>query len=294
MYYLLFLCCYAFSLLPFRVLYLISDLLYLLVYHVAGYRKKVVMANLAQAFPEKTAAERKRIAEKYYRNLTDAAVETVKLMSIRKKALESRFRCDLSLLHRLYREGRACQIHLGHHFNWEWANLYLRIGTDPQQPFLVTYMPLHSKASDRLFSYIRSRFGSTMVPADDVLRAMQPWQGKPYASVLVADQNPGKVRRAYWFPFMHKMTAFYKGPELSARRNDNTVIFGHIRKVKRGYYQAFTDLAEEHAQQTGEGDITAAFVEYLEKNIRDQPENWVWSHRRWKREWPGNTATAKP
>lgn len=285
MYYLLYIFCYLISLLPLRILYLISDGLYLLLYHVAGYRKKVVLDNLSHALPEKTAVERAQIARKYYRHLADMMVETLKLLSANEKFLKKHFNCDLSILHELLQNGKSCQLHLGHRFNWEWANLYFRLGIT--QPFLVTYMPLSNKAADRLFMRLRARFGSIMIPANDVQQAMQPWQDKNYVSVLVADQNPGKARRSYWAPFLHRMTAFYKGPELSARRYDIPVVFGDIVKVKRGHYKAFIRLAFEHPQQTTEGEVTRAFAAFLEECILQQPETWTWSHRRWKHQWKG-------
>lgn len=243
------------------------------------------MQNLQQAFPEKSAEERLDIAKKFYRNLTDMMVETIKLMTLSAENLKKRFSGDLSLLKELEQTGKSCQVHLGHFFNWEWANLYIK--TQITVPFLVTYMPLSSRAANRLFAYIRSRFHSVLIPATEVQTAMKPWQGKAYLSVLVADQNPGKRRRSYWFPFMHKMTAFYKGPELSARRNGLPVIFGEIKKIKRGHYHISLNLVTTDAKMEEEGKITERFVQWLEKSIREQPENWAWSHRRWKHVWAG-------
>lgn len=285
MYYLLLAFCYLLSFLPLRVLYLISDGLYVLVYHLAGYRKKVVLQNLLQAFPEKTGEERIRIAKKYYRNLTDMMVETIKLLTMSKESLHKRFHCDLSVLHGLYGKGKSCQLHLGHTFNWEWANLFCMQGTD--YPFLVVYMPITSKAVNRLFLHFRTKFGSVMIPANNMKNSMQPWLDQQYLLALVADQNPGDPRRSYWYPFLNKMTAFYKGPEIGARRNNIPVAFVNIQKIRRGYYNAKIDLAFEFPNEVPEGRITETFVNYLENNIKKQPEGWVWSHRRWKHEWKG-------
>lgn len=251
MYYFYFTICYLFSLLPMELLFLMSDGIYFVVYHLAGYRKKVVMQNLLQAFPEKTPRQRIKIARKFYRNLTDMMVETIKLMSISAKSLEKRFAGDLSLLQELETSEMGYHIHLGHFFNWEWANLYIK--TQVSLPFLVTYMPLSSRATDRLFRYIRGRFHSILIPATTVQTAMKPWQDAPYISVLVADQNPGKRRRSYWYPFMHKMTAFYKGPELSARRSNSPVVFGEIKKLKRGHYHITLKLISIHPKMEKEG-----------------------------------------
>lgn len=285
MYYIYFIFCYLISLLPLRILYLLSDVIHFIIYHLAGYRKQVVMKNLLLAFPEKSDDERIRIAKEFYRNLSDMMVESVKMISISPKNLDKRFSGDLNLLETLEKEGRGYQIHLGHHFNWEWANLFIKMKVS--LPFLVTYMPLSDHASDRLFLKIRSRFGSIMIPANNVQHAMKPWQDKPFINVLVADQNPGNPRRTYWYPFLNKMTAFYKGPELSARRRNMPVVYGEIRKMKRGRYHIVLKLITDDPQNEKEGFITERFVQLLETGIRDQPENWVWSHRRWKHEWRG-------
>lgn len=285
MYYFLLAFTYCISILPLWLLYRISDVLYLIVYYIVGYRKKVVLDNLRQAFPEKNEKEITTLAKKYYLNLTDMMVETLKLLTMSTKQLQRRFVCDLTVLHDLYARGKSCQMHLGHNFNWEWANLFCMQGV--AFPFLVVYMPLTNKTGDRLFRHFRKRAGSVLLPANDIKNSMQPWLDKQYLIALVADQNPGNPRRSYWYPFLNRMTAFYKGPEMTAKRNDVPVVFVDIRKKKRGYYHATLQLAFEHPQQEADGAITEAFVRYLEKNIREQPEVWVWSHRRWKHKYPG-------
>lgn len=289
MYYLLLVFCYGISLLPFPVLYFISDILYALVYHVVGYRKQVVLANMKQAFPDKSPEEINRLAKKYYRNLTDMMVETIKLLTMSKKQLQKRFICDLTVLHELYAKGKSCQLHLGHNFNWEWANLFCMQGV--AFPFLVVYMPLSSKPADRMFRHFREKFGSILIPANDMANSMKPWLEKQYLIALVADQNPGNPKSCLWYPFLNKMTPFYKGPEMAARRNDIPVVFADIRKTKRGYYHATLKLMFEEPQQAPVGKITEAFVQFLEKNIHEQPEVWVWSHRRWKHAYPGTPET---
>lgn len=280
MYYFLLAITYSISLLPLWLLYRISDFLYVIIYYVVGYRKQVVFTNLRQAFPEKTNKEITRLARKYYRNLTDMMVETIKLLTMSRKQLQRRFVCDLTVLHELYAKGKSCQLHLGHNFNWEWANVFCMQGV--QFPFLVVYMPLTNKTADRLFRHFREKAGSILIPANDIKDSMLPWLSKQHLIALVADQNPGNPRRCYWYPFLNRMTAFYKGPEMTAKRNNVPVVFTDIRKVRRGYYHATLQLAFEAPKDVPDGAITAAFVQFLEKNIREQPEVWVWSHRRWK------------
>lgn len=291
MYYLVLAICYVLSLLPLRVLYLLSDVAYLVLYRVVGYRTGVVEDNLARALGELTGAERRRITRAFYHNLADMLAETLKLFSISERSLARRFTGDLTLLKELEASGRPYQIHLGHYFNWEWANLYIK--SQVTAPFLVTYMPLKSSLADRLVRRLRGRTGSVLVSARDVAREMKPWQRGPHISVLVADQNPGKARRAYWFRFLGRMTPFYKGPELSARRGDHPVVYGEISKTGRGRYHVKVSLVSDHPAQEPPGAVTGAFVRMLEAGIRAQPENWVWSHRRWKRAWDG-TGEAPP
>lgn len=281
MYYILLAFCYGISLLPFWLLYLISDGLCFILYRVAGYRRKVVLDNMRQAFPDKTEAEIRELAQKFYRNLTDMMLETIKLLTMSRRSLVKRFDCDLTVFHQLYAQGKSCQLHLGHNFNWEWANLFCMQGVK-EYPFLVVFMPITNKAVNRMFIHFREKFGTKMIPANDMRNAMAQWLGKQYLIGLVADQNPGNPRRSYWFPFLNRMTAFYKGPEMSARRFNIPVVFGKITKVKRGHYKAYIELAFEEPRREPEGRITEAFVEYLEKHIHEQPETWVWSHRRWK------------
>ncbi len=220
------------------------------------------------------------------RNLADQMVETIKMMSISRRQIEKRFECDTTIFNYLEKENRTYQIHLGHVFNWEWANLYIRLLID--HPFLVIYKPIKNKTINRMFSYMRTRFGTTMIASNNLLKEMRPYKNKIYTSVLVADQKPRKGS-PFWFPFLNKMTPFFKGPEISAKRNDLAVVFGNIVKVKRGYYKIETQLAFEHTKEVEKAKITQDFVTFLEERIHRQPESWLWSHRRWKRKWKGET-----
>lgn len=285
MYYIVFAFFYLFSLLPFWVLYPVADLIYFVLYRLTGYRKEVVLKNLKQAFPEKTPAERKKIAKAFYHNLADQIIETIKMMSISRRQIEKRYHCDPKDFDFLEKENHSCQIQMGHVFNWEWANLATSLQFS--RDFLVIYKPIKSKIFNRLMKYMRSRFGAVLISSKNLLREMRPYKDKPYTSVLVADQNPSSTHRVTWHPFLNKMTAFYRGPEISARRGNLTILFGHIFKVKRGHYKIITKIFHTHPQSTEEGEIMGAFAEFLEENIRKQPEGWLWSHKRWKREWKG-------
>jgi KDO2-lipid IV(A) lauroyltransferase len=283
MYYLLYGILYLLSLLPLRALYILSDFLYLLVYYVFGYRKQVVMENLAIAFPEKTAEERTRIAKKFYQNFVDNFIETIKLLTASKKFITQHLVLDSDPFKSLHESGRKCQLHLGHNFNWEIANAAMPFYTD--YTFLVVYMPIKSKAMDRLFMHMRTRTGSVMLPATDMRNAIVPYRNTQYLLTLVADQAPGDVSRAYWFRFFGRPTPFVRGPESGARLGNIPVVFTHLYKVKRGYYHAHLEIGAEEPASLHESELTRRYIRFLENAIRQHPDMWLWSHRRWKHEW---------
>jgi len=274
---------YLVSLLPLRVLYLVSDFAYLIIYYVAGYRKKVVLDNLSIAFPEKTESEKKHIAKKFYRNFTDNFIETIKLISAGKSFLRKHFICDTQLFEELYRRGKKCQVHLGHNFNWELANI--GVGLNSKYLMLIVYMPINNNAIDRLFKKIRGKWGSELLPATKMSTAMIPYRNQQFLLALVADQNPGNPSKAYWLNFFGRPTPFVKGPEKGARANDTAVVFAHFTKKKRGVYEVHFELATEEPLSMPETELTKIYIHHLESVIRQQPEMWLWSHRRWKHEW---------
>lgn len=283
MYYLVYIPLYLFSLLPLRVLYIISDGCYLLLYYVIGYRRKVVLDNLAIAFPEKTAAERVSIAKKFYRNFVDNFIETIKLLSAGKKFITKHFMLDSDPFESIHISGRKCQLHLGHNFNWEVANVAMPFYV--QSSFLVVYMPIKNKAIDRLFMHLRTRTGSIMLPATDMRNAIIPHRNTQYILALVADQAPGDPAKAHWLNFFGRPTPFVRGPESGARLGNIPVVFTQLYKTKRGYYRAHLEVGAENPAELPEGELTRRYINFLERAIRDRPDMWLWSHRRWKHEW---------
>ncbi|HSC40494.1 MAG TPA: lysophospholipid acyltransferase family protein [Chitinophagaceae bacterium] len=283
MYYIVFGLLYVISLLPFPVLYLLSDILYFFLYFVAGYRRKVVMNNLLLAFPEKTNEERKAIARKFYRRFTDNWIESLKLLSISEKQLGKHITTDLEALHTVYATGRNVHFLMGHQFNWEWANSVI----PPRTPYktLVAYSPISSKIVDRMFLYQRQRFGATMLPYNEMGKAMLPYRRTQYLLALVADQNPHNPRKSYWLNFMGQPTAFVQGPEKGARLGNIPVVYLSFSRPRRGYYHMQTSLVEMNPGNSAEGELTRKYVALLEENIRRYPELYLWSHKRWKHNW---------
>ena len=283
MYYILYGLVYLISLLPLRVLYVLSDAIYLLLYYGTGYRKAVVMGNLAIAFPEKTEAERTLIAKKFYHNFIDSFIETVKILSASEKWLKKHFVIDPTILEYVFAQGKKCQIHLGHNFNWELGNAAMPLQISAKM--LTVYMPVKAKAIDRLFLKLRGRTGTGLLPATSMRTAIIPYRNMQYLLVLVADQNPGDPKNAYWLNFFGRPTPFVRGPERGARLGGTPVTFCYITKERRGYYQLHISLAAEFPDQLPEGELTRRYIKFLEKVMSETPDLWLWSHRRWKHSW---------
>lgn len=283
MYYILYGFLYLVSLLPMWLLYGISDGICWLLFKVFGYRRKVVLKNLAIAFPEKSREERLAIARKFERNFTDTFIETIKLLSASREFLKNRIKGDFDVLNALYDKGLRCQIHMGHNFNWEMGNLGYTFYCRYQ--LLGVYMPINFKAMDRLLKKLRSRFGTIMLPATDMRNSMLPYRNTQYLLGLVADQVPGKLDKASWLYFFDVPSPFTAGPERGARAGNIPVVFMHLTQTRRGHYYVHATLVSEDPASLPPGELTRLYRDYLEKVIREHPEMWLWSHRRWKRAW---------
>ena len=283
MYWVLYSLFYLLSLLPMRILYILSDGIYLIVYYVIGYRKKIVMDNLEIAFPEKSNEERVKIAKAFYKNLLDSFIETIKLVTASGKFLEKRVSANWEVLEPLYETGKNCQLHLGHTFNWEWGHHVLSGNTKYQ--VLVVYQPISSAALEKLMHNLRVRHGSKFIIATDMRKSMEAFKDTRYLLGLVADQSPSNLNNAYWTNFFGRPTGFVSGPEKGARAGNLPVLFTHIVKPRRGYYRSHLEVVCENPGALKEGELTLLYARYMEKVIRLNPEMWLWSHRRWKHNW---------
>jgi len=280
MYYIAYFLLYLISLLPFCVLYAISDVVAFILRRVVKYRYDVVLSNLQIAFPEKTNEERIKICHEFYQRFTDNFIETVKLISLSKKEISKRFVCDFELLKSLYDKHYSVDVIMGHCFNWEWTNLAYSIGNPFTQ--LIVYAHVDNQLTEKLMLKIRSRFGTKLIDSYKFKEQYKPYINQQKSFVLVADQNPRQIESAIWTAFFGKKVPFAKVAETSARLADDAVIFCSVKRVKRGYYASQLSVFTEHARQTERGEITKASVKFFEKTIREDPPNYLWSHRRWK------------
>ena len=273
---------YLISLLPFWALYALSDVLFIFLYYIGGYRKKVVYENLRNAFPEKTDRERKQLARKFYRFLPDLVVEAIKMRSISAKQVNKRvvFR-QTEEVERHFKAGKGVVGVTAHYANWELGIHGLSLQTE--NPVLIIYKPLTNKSVNTVYNSIRSRFGAIMVPMKQTLRKIVEYRAQPHMSMFVSDQTPGGKDSDYFIRFLNQDTFVYTGAEKIAKMTNFPVVFCHMDRVKRGYYTCtFTTLVENPSEIPGHG-ITDIYNKFIEDIIMRKPETWLWSHRRWKR-----------
>lgn len=280
MYYIVYGLLYLISLLPFWVLYGISDLIAFTLHRIVRYRRPVVENNLKIAFPEKTDAQRSKICRDFYYRFTDNFVELIKLISLPVEAIQRRFKRDHVFINRLYEEGLSIDFVLGHFFNWEWCNL----SYSHQNPYkqIVVYAHVSSTIAERLMQKIRSRFGTILIDSSRFKEQFKPYASERKAFVLVADQNPRFLKSAYWLPFFGRLTPFAKGPDANSRLMNNAVVFCKIKRIKRGYYTTELECITKAAGDLPKGVVTLKTAALLEKVIREDPAGYLWSHRRFK------------
>ena len=279
MYYLILILLYPLSLLPLGCLYVISDLLYVFVYKIGDYRKKITLDNLRHAFPEKSERELIGIMHRFYRNFFDQVVELIKLLSISEKELSRRVKGNWEVFKELSDEQRNTYALLGHTFNWEWVNVACQYHTEQQ--FAGVYMPVNSNAMNRLMTRMRTRGGGWLISMK-AKKGFQRLNGVKYIVGLIADQNPSNLNGALWLPFMNREAPFFTGPEMLAKRAKAAVVFAGIKYVKRGYYEVNLQLVSKDASTLPPQELIKKYVAFMELQLQEQPENWLWTHKRWK------------
>lgn len=270
------------SFLPYPLLYLLSDIVYLILYYVISFRKKVVRGNLTRSFPALDISEIKIIERKFYKHLADIFLESLKLFSISENQLRKRFsKSNPQVLNRFYEEGKSVIIVGGHYNNWEMAAIASNFQV--KHPSLGIYSPFQNKYFKKKISESRSRFGVILVPQIHVKRYMVRYQDQLTATIYGIDQSPTSRKNIVWNTFMNQETSWFVGAERYAREFNYPVVYAHIIKVKRGFYEMEFKVIEENPGNTAEGAIIEKYVRYLEQKIIEKPEFWLWSHRRWKR-----------
>ncbi|MEO7387114.1 MAG: lipid A biosynthesis acyltransferase [Gammaproteobacteria bacterium] len=282
---------YGLSLLPFPALYRISDLLFLLIYRLVGYRARVVRANLKSSFPEKTDEERRKIAADFYRWFCDLLLESLKTLTVTPGAVRERVTIEgMDILRDYANRKQSVIVVLGHFGNWELAGARYSQETDVPQLYVI-YRPLHAKGFDGLLYRMRTRHGTRLYTMKETSQAMERDRGLVTATAFIADQTP-HADRAYWLTFLGQDTAVYFGTEATARKFNYPVVYLSIMQRCRGHYCMIVETLAEDPSELPVGEITARHTARLERDIRERPDLWLWTHRRWKHQRPAVPAAA--
>lgn len=280
---------YILSLIPLKVGYLITDIIiFPLLYHLIGYRKKLVRKNLRESFPEKSEQELRDIERGFYHFLCDYFVETIHLASMSRDEMLMRMRFEgLEAIDHSIAQGRSVAVYLGHYCNWEWMSSYpMSLAKDNNADCLQIYHPLQNAAADEWFLGIRQRFGAKCVKMAETLRYLVKAKkdNKPTITGFIADQVPIWESIHHWMTFLnHEETPVLTGAEKIAKKLDMNVYYLDCERIKRGYYKCTLRLITQSPQDYNDFDITEKYFSLMEATIRRQPQFWLWSHNRWKR-----------
>jgi len=273
------------SLLPFPLLYKLSDGLYVLFYYVSGYRKKIVLQNIRNSFPEKSEKEQIEICKNFYRHFSDIVVESLKTFTISEKEVKRRLVCNNpEVVNKYFEQNRSVIIAGGHFNNWE----LFAVGIDGliKHQSSGIYKPLTNKYFDAKMRKTRGKYGLIMISTKEVKRFLDDNINKLTATSFGSDQSPSNPNNAYWMKFLNQDTGVPYGAEKFAKEYNYPVIYGRLNKVKRGFYSLdFIDITDK-PQETAYGEITEKITHLLEKDIKANPQYWLWTHRRWKHKRP--------
>lgn len=269
------------SLLPFPLLYGLSDFLFFLFYYVLGYRKKIVLGNIQRSFPEMSHQQHTDISKKFYRHFCDLILESLKTFTISEKEVLKRVTCkNPEVINRYYDNNQSVIVAGGHYNNWE----IFAVAVDQliKHKAIGIYKPLTNHYFDKKMRETRSKYGLYMISTKIVKQVFEEERKHLTATIFAIDQSPSNPKSAHWMKFLNQDTAVLFGTEKYAKEYNYPVVFGRINKEKRGYYSfEFFDVTDQPAT-TAHGEITEKITHLLEQDIRHLPQYWLWSHRRWK------------
>lgn len=286
--YILFKSLYAFiGIIPLRLLYVLSDINAFLLQYIFRYRLNTVKKNLKNSFPDKTRKELNRITRKFYQNLCDVTLESIKGFSLPIEKLSERYKCLNPEVSNNYFDKRQSIIFaLSHYANWEWGTQVA--GSVFWHDSNTFYKPLSNKYIDTYIRKQREARGMTLCSIYQTKFIFRSEHSIPQAYFLVSDQSPNKANKVFWISFLNQDTACLQGVESYARMFNLPVIYLDMQRIKRGYYTVSLEVLCDNPRVTKPGEITELYMRKLEKIINQKPEDWLWSHRRWKRNKPAD------
>lgn len=284
-YYLIYYIWFLLSLLPLRIHYVISDLLYVLVYHILHYRRKVVHKNICESFPEKSVGEQLAIERDFYHWFCDYIVESIKLLTMSERQMHKRMVFKgTDVVDQIVSEGQSCAVYLGHYCNWEWITS-LPLWVTPQAQCGQIYHAIENPLFDNLFLKLRQRFGAICIPMAETLRRIIKYrqEGRPVVIGYIGDQVPFWNNIHHWCQFLNHDTPVLTGTERLANQTGHAVFYMDVRRIRRGFYEAEFQLICREPKQLEKYELTDEYFRRLEQSIRRDPVCYLWSHNRWKR-----------
>lgn len=275
----------VFSYLPLWLLYIISDLLYIFIYYLVRYRRKIVYLNLGNSFPDKSKKEISNIARQFYKNLSDFIVETLKLITIKEKSLLDMIHIDDSvrtLIEDCYNNSRQMIILSGHCFNWEVVSVLPKI---TNYKVLITYKMLSNKYFDKLFKTMREKYGGIAVNFRHVYRVIKEYENNSELTLtwISTDQRPQPESNKVSVKFLNQNTFFYNGVDGIAKKTNSVVFFTELTKSCRKKYKLKLLLITDKPRECDNTYIIERYAKYMEELLQEKPANWLWSHQRWKK-----------
>ena len=283
-YSLLFAVMYLFALLPFSILYILSDILYFIVYYIVRYRRKIVRKNLNNSFPDKSEKKIIEIEKEFYHHLCDCYFEAIKLLNISDEEIKRRMKFENpEIIERITASGNSCILGLGHYANWEWVSSII-IHLDDRLKLGYLYKEIHSKAFDQLFLKMRSGFGAIPIEKLSAFRRMVKFKQEKQTMLVgfLSDQRPPKRVNQYWTKFLNQDTNVQNGMERIAKQLGCSIVYLDIKKIKRGYYTAKIFVITPDASGEPDNQIMEKYIRKLEESVNRDPALYLWSHNRWK------------
>ena len=270
------------SRLPLKIQYAFADTIFFLGYRVAGYRKSTVRENLQKSFPEKSVEEIKQIEKKFYHNFSDYLVEMVRSFTMSSTELRVRVQhINQDVFHKAKEDGKNVILLAGHVFNWEWFNALATV--IPQEKCFPVYRKVNSSFWEEKIKNIRNSYGNHALEAKEVIRHIlkNPNDGNS-VYMFVADQTPHFSEVSFGLNFLNQKTPAFIGYDKLATRLDLTFVYCEMKKVKRGFYQVNYHEITPNRERFEEFEVVKKFHKQLEKTINKYPDNYLWSHRKWK------------
>ena len=269
------------GLLPFPLLYLLSDFGQFFLRRVMGYRKKVILSNLKGSFPRLTDKELDVVVGNVYKNLADILAEGIKGFTMLPATVRKRhFITNPEIIEPWLAQGRSVIALPAHYNNFEWGSMSPGLFT--KHPIIAFYKPLSNKYINRFMKWSRVKFGTTLASIYETFLVFERNAQTPSVYIMAADQSPSNAEKSYWVEFLGRETAFLHGPEKYARMYNYPVVYVDVQRVKRGYYTVEVTLLADEPAALPEGEVTKRYAKKLEEAILKSPGNWLWSHKRWK------------